>query len=48
MEPLLLNKCVIKRLVRQTFSLFFVAIDSEKCLGYAICLAWKICQACCL
>jgi len=47
MEPLLLNKSLMKSLVLQNLSLLFDAIDSEKNLGYAICEACKICQACC-
>jgi len=47
MEPFLLIKWLIKSLVWQNFNLLFDAIDSEKYLGYAICQACKICQACC-
>jgi len=47
MEPLLLNKCLMKSLVLQNLSLVFDATDSEKHLGYAICQACKIYQACC-
>jgi len=41
MEPLLLNKWLIKSLVWQNLGLPFDAVDSEKYLDYAIC------QACC-
>jgi len=53
MEPLLLNKRLIKSLV-QNFSLLIDPTDSEKYLryvklaGYAIYQACKICQARCL
>jgi len=48
MEPLLLNKWLIKSLVWQKFSLLFDAIDCEKYLGHAIRQACMLCQVCCL
>jgi len=42
LEPLLLNKELIKSLVRQNFSLLFDAINSKKKFGYATCQACKI------
>jgi len=46
MEPLLLNKLLIKSMLWQNFNLLFDAFHSEKCLGSAICQACKICQVC--